>query len=152
MAARTRVVFGSGFVMGIGMALAVVATAQRPARTVWSGVYTEAQAARGQDSYREACGYCHRDNLTGGGSEAGAPALIGPVFIFRWLDQPLADMFITIGTTMPENAPDTLTPQTVADIVSFLLKANDMPPGPVELPADVEALRRIVLTERPSKP
>ena len=37
-------------------------------------------------------------------------------------------MFVTIGTTMPQNKPDTLTPQIVIDIISFLLRSNDMPP------------------------
>ena len=57
-------------------------------------------------------------------------------------------MFLTIGATMPQNAPDSLTPEIVADIVSFLLKANDMPPGSSELPADVERLKGILMTER----
>ena len=36
------------------------------ARTIWDGVYTEAQAARGEKAYKAACGYCHKDNLAGG--------------------------------------------------------------------------------------
>lgn len=116
--------------------------------TVWDGVYTNAQAERGQESYKTLCGHCHRDNLTGGGSEAGAPALSGPIFTVRWRDQPLAEMFLTIGTTMPKNKPDSLTPDIVIDIVSFLLKANEMPAGREELPPDLEKLKQIVLTEK----
>lgn len=115
-------------------------------RSIWEGVYTEAQATRGQQAYKDHCGYCHRDNLTGGGSEAGAPALVGPIFTYRWRDQPIADLFITIGTTMPQNKPDTLEPQTVVDIVSFVLKANNVPAGPTELPPDVGALKTIAMT------
>lgn len=117
-------------------------------KTVWEGVYTDAQANRGQESYKTLCGHCHRDNLTGGGSEAGAPALAGPIFTVRWRDQPLAEMFLTIGTTMPKNKPDSLTPNVVIDIVSFLLKANEMPAGRDELPPDLEKLQQIVLTEK----
>ena len=124
------------------------AGAQDGTRTVWSGVYTEAQAARGGEAYKTTCGHCHRDDLTGGGSEEGAPPLVGPIFTFRWRDQPLADMFLTIGTTMPKQKPDSLTPQTVADIMSFLLKSNEMPAGASELPADLEALRQVLMTER----
>src|SRR5258705_8229226 len=117
-------------------------------KTVWDGVYTSEQAERGAQVYKKSCGHCHRDDLTGGGSEAGAPALIGPIFIYRWNDQPLAEMFLTIGTTMPQNAPDTLTPQTVADIVAFLLKSNAMPAGEKELAPDVGALKEILLSEK----
>jgi mono/diheme cytochrome c family protein len=118
------------------------------AMTVWDGVYTEPQAARGQGLYKEACGHCHRDNLTGGGSEAGAPALIGPIFTVRWKDQPLSDMFVTIGTTMPKNKPDSMTPAVVADIVSFILKANDFPAGQRELPPSLDALKQIAVVQK----
>ena len=123
------------------------AAAQQP-KTVWDGVYTEEQAKRGQASYKQVCGYCHRDNLTGGGSEAGAPALAGPIFTVRWRDQPLADMFVTIGTTMPKNRPDSVMPNVVADIVAFILKANDFPAGNAELPPNLETLKGILVTEK----
>jgi mono/diheme cytochrome c family protein len=127
--------------------LSAALTAQ-DTRTVWTGVYTEEQAKRGQESYRQICGHCHRDNLTGGGSEAGAPALIGPIFTVRWRDKPIAEMFLDIGLTMPKNKPDSLTPAVVADIVSFLLKANEMPAGPDELPPDLEKLKKILVADK----
>jgi len=128
------------------------APAQDARTSVWDGVYTPSQAERGLREYKDHCGYCHRDDLTGGGSEAGAPALRGPIFTFRWIDQPVADLFITIGTTMPQNKPDSLTPQTVIDIVSFLLRENDVPAGTLELPPDLEKLRAIFLTAKPPRP
>jgi mono/diheme cytochrome c family protein len=136
------------------LTLVAILAASRPAaqsgrKTVWDGVYTAEQAARGQALYKTHCGYCHRDDLTGGGSEAGAPALKGPIFTIRWRDQPLADMFVTIGTTMPQDKPDTLTPQIVIDVMSFLLKSNAMPPGSSELPPDMEALKTVFMEYRP---
>src|SRR5258705_4374347 len=119
-------------------------------KTVWDGVYTSEQAERGAQVYKKSCGHCHRDDLTGGGSEAGAPALKGPIFIYRWNDQPLAEMFLTIGTTMPQNAPDTLTPQTVADVIGFLLKSNNVPAGQIELAAEMEPLKQIWMVEKKS--
>lgn len=127
--------------------LGAAASAQQQ-RTVWDGVYTAEQAARGQQLFKDKCGYCHRDDLAGGGSEAGAPALKGPIFTIRWRDEPLADLFATIGTTMPQNKPDSMMPQDVIDIVSFLLKANEMPAGEAELPPNLEELKTILMTER----
>ena len=121
-------------------------TSSSALRTIWDGVYTDEQATRGQQSYKETCGYCHRDNLTGGGSEDGAPALKGSIFITRWKDKALSDLFVTIGTRMPYNKPDTLTPDEVADILAYLLQQNDLPPGQVELPGNIAALEQIMFT------
>lgn len=126
--------------------------AQGTRKSVWDGVYTDAQAQRGHESYVRSCGYCHRDDLSGGGSDAGAPALIGPIFEHRWRGLPLSDMFLTIGTTMPQNAPDSMTPQAVIDVVSFLLKASGAPAGAAELPPELEKLEEIVVTEKPTAP
>ena len=120
-------------------------------RTGWDGVYTEAQARRGQEQYKDICGYCHRDDLQGGGSEIGAPALLGSIFTTKWEDGPLADLFVTIGTTMPQHDPDSLMPQVVIDIISFLLEANGMSPGPSELLPTLAALEQILVTAAPNQ-
>ena len=120
-------------------------------RTVWDGVYTETQAERGRERYRTLCGYCHRDDLSGGGSEAGAPALRGPFFVNQWRDRRLGDLFVTIGTTMPQQNPDSLRAQVVIDIVSYLLQQNGMPAGETELPPRLAPLRDIALGPRPTR-
>ncbi len=120
-------------------------------RTVWDGVYTEAQAERGRKRYRAICGYCHRDDLGGGGSEAGAPALRGPFFLNQWQGRPVVDLFVTIGTTMPQQDPDSLRAQVVIDVVSYLLQQNGMPPGETELPPRLDPLRDIVLSRPPGR-
>ncbi len=120
-------------------------------RTVWDGVYTEAQAERGREHYRAICGHCHRDDLSGGGSEAGAPALRGPFFLNQWRDRPLVDLFVTVGTTMPQQDPDSLRAQVVIDVVSYLLRQNDMPAGAAELPPRLDPLRNIVLSRPPGR-
>ena len=150
----------SGAVPGLARAAVcavttVAALAAGPAagqtRTVWDGVYTEAQAERGRERYRAICGYCHRDDLSGGGSEAGAPALRGPFFLNQWRGRPLVDLFVTIGTTMPQQNPDSLRAQVVIDVVSYLLQQNGTPAGDTELPPRLDPLRGIVLSRQPGR-
>jgi hypothetical protein len=41
-----------------------------------------------------------------------------------------------------------MMPAVVADIVSFILKANDFPAGPRELPATLDQLKQISVTAK----
>jgi mono/diheme cytochrome c family protein len=116
-------------------------------RDVWDGVYTPQQAERGAATYRQACGYCHRDNLRG---DEG-PALVGSAFMARWTDHTVADLFLTIQSTMPEDSPGTLAPNAYADVVSYLLQSNGMPPGATELPADIKELGDVRISAKPRR-
>ena len=98
--------------------------------TIWDGVYTEAQAARGSEQFSAKCLFCHRNDLSAG--ELGR-ALKGPSFRGRW-EGPVASLYYKIGATMPHNAATTLEPAAAVDIVSFILKMNGAPAGDKELP------------------
>jgi ankyrin repeat protein/mono/diheme cytochrome c family protein len=111
---------------------------QDPARSARDGVFSDAQAARGQLHYRSSCGRCHSDDLMG---DRDAPALIGGAFTTRWGGQTVDDLYQTVKRTMPQEAPDTLGPAAYADIVSFILKSNGHPAGAADLPID--ALKQI---------
>ena len=50
------------------------AVAAQGAKSQWDGVYTEAQAKRGETAYSELCASCHGPDLTGGEM---APGLTG---------------------------------------------------------------------------
>ena len=154
-AAQTAAAASRGWLAAVCAVMTAATLTAGPAagqsRSVWDGVYTEAQAERGRGRYRALCGYCHRDDLSGGGSEAGAPALRGPFFLNQWRDRPLVDLFVTIGTTMPQQNPDSLRAQVVIDIVSYLLRQNGAPAGGAELPPRLEPLRSIVLSRQPAR-
>ena len=113
---------------------APVATGAQAARTLQDGVFTDAQANRGQALYTQRCAGCHAADLTGG---AQAPPLDGPVFRFKWRQEPLSALFIKIRYTMPPNAPDTapLTPEQGADLVAHILKTNRFPSGKADFAA-----------------
>lgn len=113
-------------------------------RSVFGGIYTEAQAERGQAAYQQSCTQCHLDNLLGDGV---SPALAGPMFHFRWDEESLLAMFAVIRDTMPQEAPASLSGQTYADITAYILKVNEYPSGTTELTDDVEALKRTFVDE-----
>lgn len=120
-------------------------SAQARQRTVWEGVFSEAQASRGRQSYRRFCGQCHSDDLSGGGD--GEPALKGAIFIAQWQGRSAADLFATMSEAMPYSAPGSLPAQEYVDILSYVFLANDAPAGPSELPIDVDLLKQILITE-----
>lgn len=124
-----------------GLALAAVLIAAQ-AKTTQDGVYTAAQAKRGEAAYSQKCASCHAPDLTGDGQ---ASALAGKDFAAAWNDQPMSDLFERIRATMPADAPGSLTPAEAADLIAFILSRNTMPAGPKELPAEPAALRGITL-------
>ena len=130
-------------------ALGIGTAAQAPRKTAWDGVFTADQARRGQELYKRNCGTCHADNLKGAQDCSTAPPLVGSPFTHAWRDKTISQLFLTIGETMPRDNPASLTPEKVADIVAFVLMANEAPPGPAELPADLDQLDQIVFTEKP---
>ena len=126
-------------------ALAGQTSAASAARTIWDGVFTDAQAARGRDHYRKSCAACHKGDLLG---ESAAVALSGPDFSQRWAGSTLDDLLTTIRRSMPQDAPDSLGTPAYADIVSYVLSVNGSPAGSSELPLESTALKQILFTAR----
>lgn len=127
---------------GAGVSGAAGLSGQTP-RSTRDGVYSEAQAVRGEEAFR-ACSYCHGRDLRGGDDPPG-PALKGEIFLAKWGDRPLADLFDRIVETMPRDRPGTLDPGAYADVLAHILAANGLPAGAGELPPDSGALRDIHL-------
>jgi cytochrome c5 len=121
------VVFAVVFVAsgrGIAQAPEVVGTS--------TGVYTPAQATRGEETYMNVCVACHP-----------AGTYTTPMFREKWNAKPLSDLFLQVSETMPKQDPASLTPKEYVQVVAYLLKINEAPPGKEELPADAEALKKI---------
>ncbi|HSC27176.1 MAG TPA: cytochrome c, partial [Vicinamibacterales bacterium] len=76
------------------------------APSTMSGVYTAAQAARGEETYMGICVACHPP-----GTYAGQP------FKANWDKRPLSDLFDIVTETMPKQDPGTLTPKEVAQVI-----------------------------------
>jgi quinoprotein glucose dehydrogenase len=103
------------------------------AKTFRDGVFTAEQASRGEQVYAARCSTCHGDSLAG---VEMAPALAGANFRKAWDNQPLLGLANRIRTTMPPVAPNSLTSNQITDLVSYILKANEIRAGnaPLSLP------------------
>ena len=125
--------------------LAVVAA--QPTRSVWDGVYSEAQATRGAALYDTECAKCHGAEGAGGGM---APALTGAAFSANYDGQTVGDLAERNRTTMPPGKEGQLSAQDNADLVAALLKFNQFPAGASELPAQTMTLKMIqYLAQKP---
>ena len=117
--------------------------------SVWDGVYSSAQAKRGQALYAKACASCHRDDLEGHGP---TPSLAGSEFRDRWDGQTLDDLFEKMQTTMPGDHPGSLSRDDNGAILAFILRSNEMPAGEKDLPTDSDSLSKIRFTAaKPSR-
>jgi mono/diheme cytochrome c family protein len=130
-----------------GAAIGQSAFAQSAAPTTMTGVYTEAQATRGQSSFATECSPCHGQTAQGNGE---APALTGAEFTADWVGLTLGDLFDRIRTTMPQDQPGKLTRDQYADITAFILKINGYPAGQKDLDKRSEYLKAIGFVAPPS--
>jgi mono/diheme cytochrome c family protein len=109
-------------------------------RSVWDGVFTAEQASRGGARYAEQCASCHGDTLGGGES---APPLAGGEFLANWNTLTVGELFDRTRNTMPQSKPGSLNREAAAEIMAFMLSANQFPAGKSELPQASEVLRQI---------
>jgi mono/diheme cytochrome c family protein len=110
------------------------------ARSVWDGVYSEDQAKRGQARYQELCASCHGDALDGGES---APPLVGGSFLANWNTLSVGELFDRTRNTMPQSKPGSLSREVNAEIMAYILSANQFPSGKQALPQASEVLKEI---------
>jgi S-disulfanyl-L-cysteine oxidoreductase SoxD len=115
-------------------------------RTVQDGVFTNAQAERGQATYAKRCASCHGNTLNGG----LAPPLVGDAFIGSWRGEPLSVLVSKIQHTMPADAPGELTAEQTVDVVAHMLKAGGFPSSTTALASSEETLSKITWPQRPA--
>jgi mono/diheme cytochrome c family protein len=114
-------------------------------KTTFDGVFTEAQAERGKQSFLAGrCGGCHKLDLTG---DRG-PALKGEEFLAHWENGSVVTLFDKIRETMPPNGANEVTDDAKADIVAYLLQQNGFPAGRTELRAEADSLGIIDLVRK----
>ena len=109
-------------------------------QSVWAGAYTEEQAKRGAAVYAQECLNCHGPDLAGADV---TPALTGSIFTSNWNDLTIGDLSERIRITMPANNPGVLSRQQNADVIAYILRANNWPAGMTELPTQLAAMKAI---------
>ena len=101
--------------------------------SIWQGVYTVAQAVRGEEVFVRACGQCHSNVPGQSAGEGTVPSVVGEDFRYRWTGASIVDLIDTISQTMPLAAPNSLSLQEYAAVTAYLLEINEYPAGAVEL-------------------
>jgi mono/diheme cytochrome c family protein len=111
---------------------------RQTSRTIWDGVYSADQAEKGRVVYETHCSRCHGAGLSG---SANVSALAGEAFVRNWGGDTLGGLFKTIRTTMPRNFPSSLSDDEYLDVITYILKANELPAGPT--PISIPELQQI---------
>lgn len=106
-------------------------------RSVYTGVYTAAQADRGDATQASECSACHNP------ADWAAGRILG-----GWNNRPIVELIRHIQSTMPLDSPGRLTYQQYTDIMAFMLELNNIPAGQTELPADADAQQQILVEYR----
>jgi mono/diheme cytochrome c family protein len=127
----------------------VAISAQNPPakQSVWSGVYTDTQASRGERQYGRACEQCHGADLAGDPVKE-IPALSLDSFMTSWNGKTVKDLFDTVKRSMPKDKPGSLGTGAYVDVVAYLLQANKFPSGDRELPRVPEQLESIAIERK----
>ena len=119
-----------------------------PVVSVWDGVFTEAQAGRGEAVYAGACGWCHGHRLNGAPDDPdmrSTPPLARARFLRVWEDRSLATLFAYTRATMPEDNPESMTEQEYVDVLAYMLAFGGIPAGEDELLPDLPSLARVII-------
>lgn len=108
-----------------------------PASTL-AGVYSAAQARRGQEIFQKSCLECH------------VPSdYTGDAFQSKFAGGTVYDMYEQIRSSMPQEDPGSLTSQQYTDLVAFLFSLNGLPTRSADLPPVVDSLKAIKVQAKP---
>jgi mono/diheme cytochrome c family protein len=109
-----------------------------------TGVFTEEQAKKGEAAYQRVGASCHGADLHS--TEPEAPDLTEGAFKFGWQGRTIAERFETIRNTMPPGRKASLDDQTYLDVVTYILRFNNIPAGNQTLQPDINMLKQIVIS------
>jgi mono/diheme cytochrome c family protein len=123
-------------------------TATPQNKTVWDGVYTEQQAARGAVSFASSCARCHGAEPNAG--EEGK-SLAGKPFWDSFRESTVDHLLDYVSKNMPNGAGGSLSANTYSDLVAFILSRNDLPSGNAELTKESAVGVQIITKDGPGE-
>ncbi|HET9359022.1 MAG TPA: cytochrome c [Vicinamibacterales bacterium] len=135
---RERRIARSASLLLLVWAAGALLTAQAPARTVWDGVYTDAQAERATATFNQSCARCH--TLTADGTRP----LSGDKFWEGYTQRTVADLLTYVRTNMPNGSGGSLPAASYNDLVALILKSNGLPAGNTEITPETVADVQII--------
>ena len=122
-----------------------------PVASIWDGVFTDAQAKRGQAAYTGPCDRCHGYKLDGASDDPDmlpTPPVAGPKFLRDWDGRSVAELIEYTRATMPENNPGFLSDQEFVDVIAYMRSVGGAPAGAEELRPDPRSLAGLVISPR----
>jgi alcohol dehydrogenase (cytochrome c) len=122
-------------------ASAVSVSAQQP-DSPKIATFTSQQAAQGQQAYAANCAACHGQNLNGG---EFASALAGATFSENWGGKSADTLFTYVRSKMPPDNAGSLSAETTAELVAFILERNGVEPSATGLPTSINALAAMTI-------
>lgn len=107
-------------------------------KSTLAGVFSEAQATRGEAVYKATCIECH------------VPTdYQGEAFKSKFVGGTVFDMWDLIRSSMPQNNPGSLPDDQYTDVVAYLFKLNDLPSGAKDMPSQKDSLKAIKVEAKP---
>ena len=101
--------------------------------TLAQATISQQQADRGRTAYLKNCASCHGGTLKGTGH---GPALTGSAFSKSWGSRHVAELLAYNQSNMPPGLGASLSESEHLDIIAYILSANGVEPGEVQLAAD----------------
>ena len=142
-----------GTALAFGSSLAIGQQGGAAKMSVWSGVYSKAQAERGEQAYKASCASCHGSKLNGAGEPdmPPSPAVAREGFLRKWSGRSVAELAEYLQKSMPPDTPGRLSAQESADVIAHMLAVSNIPAGDKDLPSDAKALADLVIEVQPKK-
>src|SRR5262245_60212552 len=103
-------------IVGATMTAVGEQSAAAQSKSVWDGIYTEKQAARGALSFATYCARCH--GATNGGDEGRS--LAGEPFWKSFRESTVDRLLDYVSRNMPNGAGGTLSADVYAELVAFI--------------------------------
>ena len=110
-----------------GAALPHLASAQTAGG---ESLYAAPQAEEGKKVFDASCAMCHGADLAG---QNDAPPLSGDYFASSWGGHKVSELLEFVQGNMPMTAPGSLSEETYARVVAYILSRNGLPAGDAPL-------------------